>query len=40
VASAEGRGIAFWLVLAGFVIAAFLGVLLLFSMWRAGRRRR
>jgi ubiquinone biosynthesis protein len=40
VASAEGRGIAFWLVLVAFVIAAFLGVLLLFSMWRAGRRRR
>ena len=34
------RGFAYWLVVAGFVAAAALGLSLLLSMWRAGRRRR
>jgi ubiquinone biosynthesis protein len=38
--AAGGRGLAFWLVVAGFALAAALGLLLLLSMWRAGRRRR
>ena len=38
--AAGGRGIAYWLVVAGFVAAAALGLSLLLSMWRAGRRRR
>ena len=38
--AAGGRGFAFWLVVVGFVFAALLGLMLLLSMWRAGRRRR
>lgn len=38
--AAGGRGFAFWLLVVGFLIAAFLGMMLLLSIWRAGRRRR
>ena len=38
--AAGGRGFAFWLMVAGFVVAAALGLLLLLSMWRPFRRRR
>jgi len=37
--AAGGRGLAFWLVVAGFVVALFLGLMLLLSIWRAARRR-
>lgn len=39
-AAAGGRGLAFWLIVAGFVVATLLGLMLLVSIWRAGRRRR
>lgn len=38
--AAGGRGFAFWLLVIGFLIAAFLGMMLLLSIWRAGRHRR
>ncbi|MDH7485688.1 MAG: AarF/ABC1/UbiB kinase family protein [Anaerolineae bacterium] len=38
--AAGGRGFAFWLLVVGFLIAAFLGLMLLLSIWRAGRQRR
>ena len=33
-----GRGFIFWLVVAGFATATFMGLILLYSIWRAGRR--
>jgi len=36
--AAEGQGFAFWLLVIGFVVAALLGLMLLISIWRAGRR--
>jgi len=33
-----GQGLVFWLVVAGFAAASFMGLSLLYSIWRAGRR--
>jgi len=32
-----GRGLAFWIMMAGFIAASLLGMSLLYSIWRAGR---